>query len=149
MIRHEKIEYLPAVFDGVVIFELPPVGDTAARSQAKSMQGMDKRYDNHVWTKTITTNITNDVGLSFRYSTCVGHLCCNNKECKYLNRRPHIFQVNETKFEGCTFQAFVVDQSPPTDSTLVCKDPQHVLPNVELRFIMWLAKATKPERIST
>jgi hypothetical protein len=78
------------------MFELPPAGHTAARSQAKSMQGMDKRYDGHVWTKTITTNITNDFGLSFRYSACVGHLRCNNKECEYLNRRSRIFQVNET-----------------------------------------------------
>ena len=68
VIRHERVEYLPAVFDGAVIFELPPAGHTAARSQAKSMQGMDKRYDGHVWTKTITTNITNDFGLSFRSS---------------------------------------------------------------------------------
>ena len=121
VIRHERVEYLPAEFDGAVIFELPPAGHTAARSQAKSMQGMDKRYDGHVWTKTITTNITNDFGLSFRYSGCVGHLRCNNKECEYLIRRPRIFEVNETEFEGCTLQAFVVDQAPPTDSTLVCK----------------------------
>ncbi len=54
VIRHERVEYLPAVFDGTVIFELPPTCHTTARSQAKSMQGMDKRYDGHVWTKTIT-----------------------------------------------------------------------------------------------
>jgi hypothetical protein len=48
VIRHERVEYLLAVFDGAVIFELPPAGYTAARSQAKSMQGMDKRYDGHV-----------------------------------------------------------------------------------------------------
>jgi hypothetical protein len=82
---------------------------------------MDKRYDGHVWTKTITTNITNEFGLSFRSSACVGHLRCNNKECEYLIRRPRIFQVNETEFEGCTLQTFVVGQTPPTDSTLVCK----------------------------
>jgi hypothetical protein len=32
VIRHERVEYLPAVFDGSVIFELPPVDHTAARS---------------------------------------------------------------------------------------------------------------------
>jgi hypothetical protein len=121
VIRHERVEYLPPVFDGAVIFELPPAGHTATRSQAKSMQGMDKRYDGHVWTKTITTNITNDFGLSFRSSTCVGHLRCNNKDYEYLFHRPRIFEVNETEFEGCTLQAFVVDQTPPTESTLVCK----------------------------
>jgi hypothetical protein len=121
IIRHDKVEYLPSLFDGDVIFELPPVGHTAARSHAKSMQGTDKRYDGHVWTKTITINITNEFGLSFLSSACVGHLRCNNKECKYLIRRPRIFQVNETEFEGCTLQTFVVGQIPPTNSTLVCK----------------------------
>ena len=139
------------MFDGAVIFELPPASDTAAWSQVKSMQGMDKHYNGHVWTKTITTNIKKDFGLSFRYSACVGHLRCN-KECEYLNRRPRIFQVNETKFEGCTLQAFVVDQSPQLTLRLFAryvKNPRHVLPNVELRFIMWLAKATRPECVST
>jgi hypothetical protein len=109
VIRHDKVEYLPALFDDAIIFELPPAGNTAARSHAKSIQGMDKRYDGHVWTKTITTNITNDFGLFFRSSACVGHLRCNNKECEYLIRRPRIFEVNETEFEGCTLQAFVAD----------------------------------------
>jgi hypothetical protein len=121
VIRHECVDYLPAVFDGAVIFELSPTGHTAARLQAKSMQEMDKRYDGHVWTKTIITNITNEFGLSFWSSACVGHLRCNNKECEYLNRRPRIFQVNETEFEGCTLQTFVVGQTPPSDFTLVCK----------------------------
>ena len=40
-----------------------------ARSLAKSMQGLDKRYDDHVWTKTM--NITNEFDMSFRYSSCV------------------------------------------------------------------------------
>ena len=140
------------MFDGAIIFELSPVGHTASRSQAKSMQGMDKRYDGHVWTKTITTNITNDFGLSFRSSSCVGHLRCNNKECEYLIRRPRIFEVNETEFEGCTLQAFVVDRPPPTDSTLFArcvKDLRHVLLHVGLRFIMLLAKSTIQERVST
>ena len=71
VIRHERVDYLPAVFDSAVIFELSPTGHTASRSQAKSMQEIDKRYDGHVWTKTITTNITNEFGLSFRSSACV------------------------------------------------------------------------------
>ena len=121
LVRHKKVEYLPAEFNGVVIFGLPPVGEGAARLQAKAMQGMDKRYNGHVWTKTITTNITNDFSLSFRYSSCASWLRCNNKDCDFLNRKPRIAEVNETDFEGCTLQAFLVDQPPPSDSTLVCK----------------------------
>ena len=120
-IRHERVQYLPAIFNGDVMFELPLAGTSASQTQAKSMQGMDKRYDGHVWTKTITTNITNDMGLSFRFSSCVGHLRCENKECAYLTREHRIFEVNETEFDGCTLQAFVVGQGPPKYSTLVCK----------------------------
>ena len=120
-IRHERVEYLPAKFDGPVLFELPPAAAGSSKLAAKSMQGMDKRYDGHLWTKTITTNIKNDFGLSFRSSTCVGWLRCSNKECDFLKRVPKIFEVNETEFEGCTLQAFVMDQPPPSDSTLVCK----------------------------
>jgi hypothetical protein len=152
VIRHDRVEYLPALFDGDVIFELPPVGHTASRSQAKSMQGMDKRYDGHVWTKTITTNITNEFGLSFRSSACVGHLRCNNKECEYLIRRPRIFEVNETEFEGCTLQAFVVDRPPPLTLRLFAryvKNPQHVLLHVGRKFIMLLPKTITQERAST
>ena len=152
MIKHEKIQYLPALFHGAVIFELPPLGDMAAQSQAKAMQGMDKRYDGQVWTKTITTNITNDFGLSFRYSACVGHLRCNNHECKYLNRRPHIFQVNETEFEGCTLQAFVVDQTPPTESTFVCKvrkEPPACIAICGAKIYYVVPKTTKQEHVST
>ena len=32
VIRHERVEYLPTLFDGVVIFELPPACHTATRS---------------------------------------------------------------------------------------------------------------------
>jgi hypothetical protein len=32
VIRHERVDNLPAVFDGAVIFELSPTGHTAARS---------------------------------------------------------------------------------------------------------------------
>ena len=99
----------------------PPAEASASRSQAKAMQGMDKRYDGHVWTKTITSNITNDMGLSFRFSSCVGHLRCENKECDYLRREHRIYEVNETEFDGCTLQAFVVGQGPPRGSTVVCK----------------------------
>ena len=120
-IRHERVTYLPSTFNGDVMFELPPAEASASRSQAKAMQGMDKRYDGHVWTKTITSNITNTMGLSFRFSSCVGHLRCENKECDYLRREHRIYEVNETEFDGCTLQAFVVGHGPPRGSTVVCK----------------------------
>ena len=120
-IRHKRVEYLPAAFDGPVLFELPLAGKWSSNLQAKSMQGLHKRYHGHMCIKTMTTNITNNFGLSFRYSSCVGWLRCKNKECDFLKFVQKIFEDNKTEFEGCTVQVFLVDQPPPSDSTLVCK----------------------------
>ena len=57
--KHETVPFLPPVFDGDVIFELPPCGPSSSASGAKSLEGMDKRYDGHPWCKLVTTNIHN------------------------------------------------------------------------------------------
>ena len=82
---------------------------------------MDKQYDGHVWTKTQTTNITNDVGLAFRSSTCVGHLQCQNPSCDYLQRAHRTSEVNDTEFKGFTKDPFPLSGIVPSGSTLVCK----------------------------
>jgi hypothetical protein len=38
------------------------------------MQGMDKKYVDHVWLKVITTTIKNSFGLNFRNVRYLGHL---------------------------------------------------------------------------
>jgi hypothetical protein len=48
------------------------------------MQGMDRKYDGHAWSKVITTNIKNNFGLSFRKVHCLGHLCYAKMDCDYL-----------------------------------------------------------------
>jgi hypothetical protein len=67
-VRHEKVEF-------------PPLGADAPHSHPRLMFGMDKRFDGHAWCRTKTSNITNDLGLTFRFSSCVGHLRCHNKGC--------------------------------------------------------------------
>jgi hypothetical protein len=42
-----RVDFLPLVFNGDVVFELPPVGSSIEDSQAKLMAGMDKRHDGH------------------------------------------------------------------------------------------------------
>jgi hypothetical protein len=42
-----RVDVLPLVFNGDVVFELPPVGSSIEDSQAKLMAGMDKRHDGH------------------------------------------------------------------------------------------------------
>ena len=94
-------EFLPPCFDGDVIFVFPPVN-----ASASTMDGMDKRYDGHVWTKIQSTNITNNLGLTFRSSICVGHLQCQNPHCDYLHRAHRTSSVNDTNFDGFTTRPF-------------------------------------------
>jgi hypothetical protein len=76
-IKFLRVDFLPPVINGDVVFELPPVGSSVGNSQAKFMMGMDKRHDGYAWTKTITSHIKNDMGLTFHTSSCIGHLRCN------------------------------------------------------------------------
>ena len=116
-----QAEFLPPQFDGDVMFVLPPIGPSAVHSKARSMEGMDKRYDSHVWTKTVTTNISNNLKLAFRSSTYVSHIHYKNPHCEYLQRAHQTSSFNDTKFEGFTNKPFVVGGPPPLGSTLVCK----------------------------
>ena len=67
-------EFLPPCFDSDVMYVFSPVNNSALYSKARSMDGMDKCYDGHVWTKTLTTNISNNLNLTFCSFICVGHL---------------------------------------------------------------------------
>ena len=113
-------EFLPPHFDGDVMFVLPPVSNSAIHTKAKSIDGMDKHYDGHVWTKTLTTNISNNLNLTFRSSICVGHLQCQNPECDYLKRSCRTSALNDTEFDGFSKEPFAVS-GPPSGSTLICK----------------------------
>ena len=62
-IKTMEVEFLPPTYDGDVLFVLPAMGTSSSLSKARSMFGMDKRYDGHVWTKTVTTNISNVLNL--------------------------------------------------------------------------------------
>jgi hypothetical protein len=42
-----RVDFLPPVFNGDVVFELPPVGSFVENSQAKLMVEMDKRHDGY------------------------------------------------------------------------------------------------------
>ena len=117
-LRCERVKYLPPEFNGDVLFEFPPVSNSSSPSIARQMEGMDKRYDGHAWTKTYTTNIVNDFGLTFRSSNCIGHLQCVNETCPRLRRTG---SPNETDWEGISLHVFAVGENPPSNSTLVCR----------------------------
>ena len=144
-IRIVRVHFLPPKFDGNVVFVLPPPSENSSNKNSRSMDGMDKR---HVWTKTMTTNISNNLGLTFRSSNCIGHLKCNNEECEYLERAGRTSATNETEFEGASKNAFLIGFTPPAGSTIVCKicnEPHLVFPTVTPRSFMFTAQMTKSE----
>jgi hypothetical protein len=119
----QRVKFLPSTFNGDVLFELPPI-DTSGPFHM--MHGMDKRHDGHAWTKTVTSNIKSDMSLTFRTSTCIGHLRCENQDCEYTFRIHRTSLVNEREWDGFTVTTIPVGQPAPTGSTLVnkiCKAP--------------------------
>ena len=120
-LRTVHAEFLPPCFYSDVMFVLPLVSNLALHTKARFMDGMDKRYDGHVWTKTLTTNISNNLNLTFCSSICVGHLQCQNPECDYLKRSCKTLALNDMEFDGFSKESFVVRGPPPIRSTLVCK----------------------------
>jgi hypothetical protein len=56
------------------LFKLLPIHLNA--HNPSQLQGMDRKYDGHVWSKLVTTNIKELFGLSFRKTHCLGHLWC-------------------------------------------------------------------------
>jgi hypothetical protein len=114
----QRVKFLPPTFNGDVFFELPPV-DTSGPFHM--MHGMDKRHDGHAWTKTVTSNIKSDMCLTFRTSTCVGHLCCENQDCEYTSRIHCTSPINEREWDGFTMSTIPVGQPAPAGSSLVCK----------------------------
>ena len=114
----QRVKFLPPTFNGDVLFELPTVNKSGSFHM---MHGMDKRHDGHAWTKTVTSNIKKDVRLTFRTSTCIGHLQCENQKCEYTTRIHRTSSVNEREWDGFTMTTYPVGQRAPTRSTLVCK----------------------------
>jgi hypothetical protein len=113
-VQQLKVDYLPLVFNGDVVFEFPSVCSSFASSQAGLMVGMDKRHDGHVWTRTCTSHIKNDMGLTFRSTSCVGHLRCNNPDCEYLSCVHRTSLVNEMEWDDFTTTLFQVGYQPPS-----------------------------------
>jgi hypothetical protein len=114
----QSVQFLPPIFNGNVLFELPLV-DTSGPFHM--MHGMDKHHDGHAWTKTVTSNIKSDMSLTFRTSTCIGHIRCQNQDCEYTSRIHRTSPINEREWDGFTVTTIPVGQPAPAGSSLVCK----------------------------
>jgi hypothetical protein len=131
-VQHLKVGYLPPVFNGDVVFEFPSIRSLSASSQAGIMVGMDKRHDGHVWSRTSTSHIKSDMGLTFRSATCVGHLRCENQDCEYLSRVHRTSQVNEMEWDGLPLHPSKLDVnllgSPPSYARFARRHPLALRP---------------------
>ena len=83
------------------------------------MDGMDKMCNGHPWCTTKTTNIQNNFGLSFRHSTCGGHLQCHNDCCDYMHRNGGV--RNNTEWANSIHLPFAVGNVAPIRSTIEYK----------------------------
>ena len=116
-IPYHNVQYLPPLHDGDVIFELLP--SCVSTSTSKNIiDGMDRQFDGHTQCHTITSNIHNNQGLTFRKFLCVGQLVCNNKSCDFFVRSS---KCNETEWLGWINISFKLGHLPRLDSTIVCK----------------------------
>jgi hypothetical protein len=116
-IAYHKVQYLPPLYNGDVIFELP-LSQVSTSTSKNTMDRMDKWLDGYTWCRNITSNIHNNQGLTFRKSLYVGQLVCDNKSCDFFARSS---KHNEIEWSGQTNTPFKLGLLPPPDSTLVCK----------------------------
>jgi hypothetical protein len=114
----QRVKFLLPTFNGDVLFELPLV-DTSGPFHM--MHGMDKRHDGHAWTKTVTSNIKSDMCLTFRTSTYIGHLRCENQDCEYTSHIHRTSPISEREWDGFTVSTIPVGQSASAGLSLVCK----------------------------
>lgn len=102
---------LPRTFDGDVLFELP------SEPFSTRTRGLESRFDGHVWTDPITTNISLFPGV-VRRKYCGGHLKCCNLSCSFLLR---CGVSNEEQWQGRLKKVCRVGMETNTVGSLVCR----------------------------
>ena len=80
-----RVDEIPQQLNGNYVYKLPPA------SSNKSMEGMEQKYDGHVWVKPVSTRMS--FPATIRRSKCVGHLIYNNQVCPI---KALLGQPNET-----------------------------------------------------
>jgi hypothetical protein len=141
----QRVQILPPTFNGDVLFELPPVD---MLDPFHMLHGMDKCHDGHAWTKIVTSNIKNDTSLSFRTSTCIGHLRCENQDCEYTSHIHRTSPVNEREWDGFIVMTIPAGQPAPARSSLVykiCKVPPVCIATCSVR-IYYVSRAANMTR---
>ena len=118
--KQEVVPHLPIKFNDNVVFELLPLSIVKERGMAR-LDGMDRKFDGHAWTKTATKNIVDPSRLlSFKYVKCMGHLHCYNPKCRHISE---VGEYNDLYWAGSSPEVLTHGQStkPSRRCKLVCK----------------------------
>ena len=118
--KHEVVQFLSTEYNGNVIFKLPSLPLVKEGGVAR-LNGMDRRFNGHAWTKTATTNIVDPNRLlSFKYVKCMGHLRCSNSNYRHIKE---IGDYNEMYWVGLSHDVLTPGplSKPSPKCKLVCK----------------------------
>ena len=118
-IEHWHVKYLPATYNGDNIFELPLDLEGILKPFRVGMDGISKHYDDHIWCKTMITNIKNKYILTYYKSTYTGHLECLKNSCDYIRKNNR--KVKSTQWSGIVLLLFPVGGRPTEKLMLACK----------------------------
>ena len=77
-ITYQKVQYPPPSYNSNVIFEFP-LSHVFASTSKITLDGMDNWFEGLTWCCTITFNVHNNLGFTFRKSLCSSQLLCNNQ----------------------------------------------------------------------
>ena len=67
---------VPTTYNGLCVFELPPTF-----GKVSNMEGMQQKYDGHVWSRPRKSNLSVPANVNLSY--CLGHFECRNYSCIY------------------------------------------------------------------
>ena len=82
-----QVNEIPRSYNGNIIFELPPT-----YNEIKRMEGMEQKFDGHLWTRPHTTNMS--IYCTVRLSNCLGSMECHRITCPYFS--------NNRKFDAAS-----------------------------------------------
>lgn len=104
------VDEIPRFYDGDIVFEFPPIFN-----KFNSMAGMEHKFDGHMWTKPITSNVAFEGVV--RVSYCAGVFQCFGVSCPHqINNGQH----NRTFFKGLLKKKCPLGYVANSDGNIIC-----------------------------
>lgn len=113
------VKEIPRIYNDDNIFEFP-----ATFGEIGQMHGMEQKYDGHIWTRPITSNMA--LQCTVRVSYCIGALECHRNTCPYyINNKKY----NTTFFKGHLSKKIAIGLLATDEKTKItchyCKRPAY------------------------